>query len=125
MKEPAPASVSDGRRIATLGKKALFPRESFVARPGQCLKDALLPNKAGLPHVFLRFIGSPANYRAREVPEITTARVAREDVQDDQLVCREGPFRARAVAGHLTASNDRVASRFSSRAHHGEFHFNA
>ena len=71
-------------------------------------------------------LASPANYRAREVPEIATARVAREDVQDDQLVCRERTLSALVwVAGHLTASNDRVASRFSSRAHHGEFHFNA
>ena len=57
----------------------LFAFETWPKR----LQDALLPNKAGLPYVSLRITGPPANYRARKVPKIASARVAWEDVQDD------------------------------------------
>jgi hypothetical protein len=90
------------------------------------LQDALLSRKARLPQVSLSFARSPADHRSREVPKITAVRIAREDVQNDQLVCGERAFPALVwVASHLTASNNRVASRFSSHAHHGKFHFNA
>ena len=42
------------------------------------------------------------------------------------MVCRERtPPTLVRVAGHFTASNNRIASRLSSRTHHSEFHFNA
>jgi hypothetical protein len=128
VKEPAPAAVSDARWIATLGKEGfcfLMNPLALETRPER-LKDTLLANKAGFPHVSLRVIGPPANYGAREVSKIAAARIARKDVQDDQLVCRESAFPALVwIAGQFSAGHDRVASRFSSRAHHGEFHFHA
>ena len=69
--------------------------------------------------------GSPANYRAREVTEITTAKSRGKMSRMINWFAERDPFALVRVAGHLTASNDRVASRFSSRAHHGEFHLNA
>jgi hypothetical protein len=128
VKEPAPATAADARRIPTLGKEGFdllmnpLPFETWPER----LKGALLSSKARLPEVSLRLTGPPANDRAGQIPEIATARIAREDVQDDQLVCQERALSALVgIAGHLTASNDCVAPRLSSRAHHGEFHFDA
>ena len=63
MKEPAPASVSNGRRIATLGKRFLPLRNLTFGDLAECLKDALLPNKAGLPHV-----SSALHWLSRELP---------------------------------------------------------
>lgn len=85
VKEPAPATVFNGRRIATLRKEGFY----FLMNPfalktwPERLQDALLPNKAGLPDVSLCITGPSANYGAREVPKIASARVAWEDVQDD------------------------------------------
>ena len=61
VKEPAPASVSNGRRIATLGKEGfcfLMNLLAFDTWPER-LKDALLSNKAGLPQCLCASLALP------------------------------------------------------------------
>src|SRR4029077_20377092 len=126
MEEPLPPPVFDLGRIAAFGKECLHVLMDFASAGArlQCLEGALLAAQASFPEPSLRFVCRAPYHGAGQIAEIAAARIARKNVENDELIDEERTASVlMGIAGQFAARNDCVASRFPACPHHRDLHF--
>ena len=125
LKGATPAAIVLPGGKAGLGKEplhALVHHFSVHSRP-HGLQRERLPPAHGLPEVPLRLRRPAAHHRAGHVAIIPRARIAREDVQDDQLAGPQRPGAAMMRIARLLAARHDRPGRSTAGVQDGGFNF--
>ncbi len=128
MEKALPPSLLDLGGIAAFGKKCLHALVNLPAVDTRLkrMENALLAAQAYFPKPSLLFICRATHYCAGQVTEITAARIARKDVENDQLIGQERTASTLVgIAGKFAAGDDCIASCFAARPDNRYFHFHS